>query len=151
MVELRACDVTSPSLDPWDPNNWAAIFAEEDARHVRVYLDNDGREFVWIDAIDWPWVSKHCWCAKRDPNGNIYARRAVGENAFGNRLRTYTKYLHVEIMKATGRKPRSSAHRLVDHRNGNTLDNRRANLRWATHSMNGHNQWGRAPADLIEG
>ena len=46
---------------------------------------------------------------------------------------TKTIRLHREIMKP----PR---HLLVDHRNGDTLDNRRANLRWATHAQNMHNR-----------
>jgi hypothetical protein len=46
---------------------------------------------------------------------------------------TKTIRLHREIMNP----PR---HLLVDHRNGDTLDNRRANLRWATHAQNMHNR-----------
>ena len=41
--------------------------------------------------------------------------------------------MHREIMRPPG-------HLLVDHRNNNTLDNRRANLRLASHSENSYNR-----------
>lgn len=138
-------------LDPWDPNNWDAIFAAEDARECRLYLDNDGRRFVFISAIDYQWATRWRWCAKRDPNGSIYARRAVGESAFGSRLRTYTVYLHIEIMKRMKRRKPTPRHRLTDHRDGDTCNDRRENLRWATCAMNSWNRWGLRPVDLIEG
>jgi hypothetical protein len=47
--------------------------------------------------------------------------------------RTKEIRLHREIMKPP-------AGVLVDHRNGNSLDNRRANLRLATHTQNMHNR-----------
>jgi hypothetical protein len=47
--------------------------------------------------------------------------------------RIKTMYLHREIMQA----PKGL---LVDHKNNDGLDNRRANLRLATHSQNGCNR-----------
>lgn len=139
------------ALDPWNPNNWDTMFAAEDSREVVLYLDDDGRDLVLISAIDYQWATSWRWCAKRDPNGNIYARRAVGENAFGSRLRTFTLYLHIEIMKRMKRRKPTPRHKLVDHRDGNSCNNQRRNLRWATHSMNNWNRGGARSVDLIEG
>jgi hypothetical protein len=54
-------------------------------------------------------------------------------------------------MKRTGIKPPTKKHVLVDHRTGHTLNCRRPNLRWATHSMNSRNRNGSTPHDMIEG
>ena len=59
-----------------------------------------------------------------------YAARIDRKFRYG---RTKTIFLHREIMNA----PRGL---LVDHRNGDSLDNRRANLRLATHSQNMQNR-----------
>jgi hypothetical protein len=60
---------------------------------------------------------------------NLYAVRLkiIGPN------KTRTVYLHREIMNAP-------ADLLVDHRNCDSLDNRKANLRFATHTENGQNR-----------
>jgi hypothetical protein len=79
-----------------------------------------------IDIDDYEWASQFSWCAP--PAG----RR---------------KNLHYVIRSRTGASP-TSMHRslmnavkgeIVDHRNGNTLDNRRANLRKCTKSENKRN------------
>lgn len=136
--------------DPWDPNNWESMLAQQDAREHRIYLHNSAQEWAIVDPIDYQWALQWCWCAKREPLGNAYARRAVGENANGMRLRTYTVYLHVAIMKRTGRRRPSKFHNMVDHRNGKSLDCRRANLRYATCTMNRHNRYLASSSDLIE-
>lgn len=123
-------------LDVWDPNNWDAIFADEDKHEHRIYLNDRCTEWVVVDEVDYQWALRWCWCVRRDPSGTIYARRAIGENANGMRLRTYTKYLHVEIKKRCRHRRPSPRHYIVAHRDGDSTNCRRKNLRWSTHGMN---------------
>jgi hypothetical protein len=88
----------------------------------KIYL-GEGK-FTIVDPHDFYWLNSFHWCVKQ--NGpRIYAVRLT--NGSDNRTRILS--LHREIMKA----PPAL---LVDHRNSNGLDNRRANLRLATHSQN---------------
>ena len=65
------------------------------------------------------------WSAAGDDD-RLYAARILRKTEFG---RIKTMYLHREIMNAP-------SGLLVDHQNGDKLDNRRANLRFATNSEN---------------
>jgi HNH endonuclease len=131
--------------DPFDPNTWAPSTHE-----FRIYGDNNAQTWAIVDEEDYHYFAQWRWNWKRSPRGKLYLRRAVGENANGLRLRTFTLYLHVEIQKRTGRLPPTKSHTLVDHRNGNSTDNRRCNLRWVTPSMNNKNLFGQYAGDLIE-
>lgn len=63
---------------------------------------------------------------------NGYARRADEVREQGKRITT-ARWLHREIMGATRGE-------IIDHINRNTLDNRKENLRYATHSLNQQNR-----------
>jgi hypothetical protein len=69
----------------------------------------------------------------------VYGRGNCGDNLYAVRLkligpnRTTILSMHREIMNANDK-------RLVDHRNCNSLDNRRANLRFATKAENMRNR-----------
>lgn len=144
-VHYLECD--QAGSDPLDPNT--LDFGDD--HEYRIYLDDRGELYAIVDREDYEWAIRWRWCAKRDPCGAIYARRAVGENVKGvGRVRTFTEYLHVAIHKRTKKRRPSRFHVLVDHRNGKSLDCRRKNLRWATNSMNQKNRWGHAPKDLVD-
>ncbi len=84
--------------------------------------------FTIVDSEDFYTFNKYRWCAK--VNGpRIYAVRLVSSS--NNRTRILS--LHREILNPPSRL-------LVDHRNRKSLDNRRANLRCATHSQNQFNK-----------
>jgi hypothetical protein len=80
-----------------------------------------------IDAADVSLVSGYNWQASVDGN-TVYARRG---DYSGQRLRTLR--MHRVILAAADDLQ-------VDHRNGDGLDNRRANLRTATKAQNMHNR-----------
>lgn len=110
--------------------------------------------YALVDEIDLEWARRWKWShthgsgqrivelselfgkhAYQRSHDKIYAKRSHG--------RSGTMYLHVEIARrAFG--PRPEPGMVVDHLNGNSLDCRRENLRWATLSQNNKNLFGSA-------
>lgn len=84
--------------------------------------------YAIVDEEDYAEISKHKWYLSRGGTGRTYAARTYREN--GNRE---TVKMHNQIMK-----PPPGLY--VDHKSGDSLDNRRANLRICTHAENQHNQ-----------
>lgn len=74
-----------------------------------------------IDDEDWPLVSKYKWCADVGPRGHVYA--VNGGNKAPKLL------MHRLILP-----PRPGLY--TDHVDGNGLNNRRSNLRYATPLQN---------------
>ena len=124
-----------------DPNNWGELL--HDQHEHRIYLDNTGELYAGVDFEDYQWAIQWRWCAKRDPNGKIYARRAVSTYRGGERAGSATVYLAIEIMKRAKKRRKSALQILVDHRNGRSLDCCRSNLRWASYQQNNWNLFGR--------
>lgn len=86
---------------------------------------------TWVDDQDYPALSRHKWCALVTPTG-VYAKRS--KNAI--------------LMHRTIKNPPAGYE--VDHRNGDTLNNCRDNLRCVTKSQNArnsrkHRQYGSKP------
>jgi HNH endonuclease len=73
-----------------------------------------------VDEADLPLISKNKWYANKTSRGRWYARFIGG-------------YMHRLLM---GNPPGMD----VDHINGDTLDNRRSNLRLCTHTQNLQNR-----------
>jgi hypothetical protein len=96
----------------------------------RIYLGEG--EWTILDAEDYYRFREFRWCA----SGNGTSYYAV-RNARTGPFRTKVVSLHREIMN-----PPDGL--LVDHRDRNSLDNRRANLRIATQSQNMQNRRKRA-------
>lgn len=104
----------------------------------RIWLSE--RDGVWclVDAIDYEWLSETIWNVWHDgrKHWQLYAKRNVGPSRA-------TVRMHREIMLRAD--PDGYGHRLVvDHINGQTLDNRRVNLRWSTITRNNVNTRPRA-------
>ena len=82
----------------------------------KIKLTNYG--YSLIDDEDFDKISKYKWYAVKNKSGKIYAKRTVG--GFG---------MHRVILK-------DRVGFEIDHINGNSLDNRKSNLRIATKSQN---------------
>jgi hypothetical protein len=82
-----------------------------------------------VDDEDYEQLAQYAWQAKSGRNGSYYATRRFYD-AHGKRHRTY---MAIDIMH-----PPSGM--LVDHISGNTLDNRRSNLRVCTCQQSNYNK-----------
>jgi hypothetical protein len=78
-----------------------------------------------VDDRDYEWASKMRWFGMRTESGGIYVTGALSRV---NRIQRHV-LLHRMIMEA----PKGVE---CDHKNGNSLDNRRSNLRLVTPSQN---------------
>ena len=95
---------------------------------TNVILLSRGYQAV-VDAADYTDLSQHNWSAWMSPSGTVYARRNMRRGG-----KRGTLYLHQQVL---GYAPRGLE---IDHINGNSLDNRRCNLRFCTHQQNSCNR-----------
>jgi len=120
--------------DPLDPN-----LIDFSPPERRIYGDDRAQTWHVVDEEDyfyllqWTWSPKFTNCRQ----GKYYLRRS---QRLGSAV--LTVYLHIEVMRRSGVIPPSSAHILVDHRNGDSTICRRGNLRWATSKLNRQNRYG---------
>lgn len=106
------------------------------------------RRDIWclVDADDWDWIAqwRWNWGWHAKTKWKYYAKRNVGPARS-------TLYLARELMIRDD--PRDDNYRsfhVVDHINRQSLDNRRANRRWATMSQNNANRGTRADVPSLE-
>lgn len=95
---------------------WRRIMLSE--RTGGVYVLVDAEDYDWLSAWRWNvgWHAKTKW--------KFYAKRNVG-------VARLTVYMHREIlMRATGCTHEFAAAHHGHHRNGQSLDDRKANLEW---------------------
>jgi len=84
--------------------------------------------FAIVDDEDYEILSQYKWCAMK--NGNVYyATRREKKSINPKRATTYMQW------GVIGKKEGF----VIDHINGNGLDNRRCNLRYVTHRQNMQN------------
>lgn len=81
-----------------------------------------------VDDADYEWLSRFKWSAVSNPTYGFYAVRYERESGVRKVI-----LMHRVIMQAADDFE-------IDHRNGNTLDNQRANLRVATRAENAQNR-----------
>lgn len=100
------------------------------------------QKIVLIDDSDYEMVKPYLWYASRD-----YSKRDLTFYALAHIKKDgkdFVKGMHRIIMNA---KPGE----IVDHINGNGLDNRRSNLRICTHAENQHNMHARWGVSIYKG
>ncbi|MDE2426233.1 MAG: HNH endonuclease [Elusimicrobia bacterium] len=96
-----------------------------------------------LDVEDLEWARQWKW-------GAVHSRLRFSGTEKWYARRTWrgtSIYLHLEVLaRARGPAP-TRRHVIGDHRNGDSLDCRRINLRWATQLANNRNLRGRMSAD----
>ena len=107
-----------------------------------------GQYRVVVDAIDYAWLSQWRWSFFRRSwryGTSIYARRCVRRG--GRRIRVF---MHRVILTQRMRRRRPSRTHTCDHRDNDSLNNRRRNLGWATPSEQNINRRRRiTPAEAV--
>ena len=85
-------------------------------------------KYAFVDNKDFIRLNKFKWCAHFD-GWNWYAKR----RKTGPRTQNLTILMHQSILSCSKKQE-------IDHKNHNGLDNRRSNLRLATHQQNVQNR-----------
>jgi hypothetical protein len=99
----------------------------------RIWLDDT--RYCVVDEIDFAWAKQWRWHPTANSTGRkFYATRMTRERGTRKQIKVY---LHKEILKRSGKKARSVHHTIGDHDDdGDSLNDRRGNLFWATLRMN---------------
>jgi hypothetical protein len=109
----------------------------------RVYLcPRDESIYCVVSPIDYEWCQQWRWQFTWDKaKRKRYATRST--RLAGNRRVKF--YLHKQILERAGKVQPSEKHTIGDHQDGDSLNNQRDNLEYATPIMNALNR--RKPAN----
>lgn len=142
-------------VDDWDPNTWTTYWERE----YRIYADDYANDYAVVDEIDYQYPIQWRWKLKKSrvwpgsKRQKAYLAR-TGHEKVGASSRDRicsTIYLHTVVMQRAGvEKPKTNEHIIVDHKDGNEFNCRRANLRYATISFNNKNRHGSHKHMLFE-
>jgi hypothetical protein len=93
---------------------------------------NDGKE-IFLDEEDLDLYNKYKWSPLQvSKNSKSFYLVRISSKSVKNKRRSLTIYFHREIMKA-------KLGELIDHKDTNTLNNQKENLRICTYSQNQRN------------
>jgi len=123
-----------------------------------VWLDPINNFYAVVDIVDLAFAQSWLWTAIHSKSGprridKVYARRTIKvstgpEGARHSSRRTINIWLHKEILLRAKGPPKKKSQTIGDHKNGNSLDCRRDNLKWASSSENRRNLFGSASHQL---
>lgn len=124
-------------------NDWYEFYREKTMKEFGncVYLPLRAGVFAKVD-LDCPaWILSQKWsaCAKKK-DGKLYAYRTIP----GTKTHQMLHHVILGVQKMAGE---------VDHQNGDSLDNRRDNLRWCKHADNAKNlkKWSSPTSSAYKG
>ena len=120
-TEAKYFDV--PSIDPAAPR--------------RIYLDQHCEVFALVSPEDYDYLIQWRWGWVWDRTKTKRYARRTPRGAGG---KSQTIWMHKVVLNRSGKVQPSEAHTIGDHQNGESLDNQRGNLDWATKSMNRKNR-----------
>lgn len=115
-------------INDFDVINYKKIYLNDRGELIPCIIDKEDYDF----ASQWRWQAH--WSKQKK---KAYARRATRING-----KPISVYLHKEICYRAHGLPPSDRHIIGDHMDGNSLNNCRDNLRWATPSQNASNLHG---------
>lgn len=104
-----------------------------------IYLNDTGELWCVVLIMDYDWAQQWKWKPvwSRGRSDKCYARRSTWFNG-----RRVDLWLHKEICLRHRGLPPTYEHTIGDHEDGDSLNDRRGNLDWATKSMNRNNRHG---------
>ena len=117
-------------VDPWDPTGWPDPVPFEG-----LGLSNTQDIFTVVDSEDIAEIRAQGLWSIYEYRTKSYARKSI-TRADGSRT---SMYLHRFIAENFMDPPMDPGQYLVDHKNGDGLDNRKVNLRWVTPKENSDN------------
>jgi hypothetical protein len=129
-------------LDPFDPN---IVFADRPTDYHLYLHERDTDLRTVVDEIDYEWAIRFLWRLKKSSDRSRgkaqvpYVVTMLPRPVNPNRISTF---LHKEICFRAYGPPPSPLHTIGDHEDGDTMNNRRGNLHWATPRMNRANRFG---------
>jgi hypothetical protein len=103
----------------------------------RIYLDVTCEIFALVSPEDYAWASQWKWGWVWDRTRTKRYARRTPRGAGG---KPQTVWLHKEVLKRSGKVQPSELHTIGDHQDGESLNDQRDNLEWATRSMNRRNR-----------